>query len=298
MSEWREPHWRGQDVVELGQSLEAITFDFGNTLVPFPASTMADVLKLTAARVADPLGVSAADFMAVWGEERLRQFAEDVPDGREADMAVRAARVLARLRGKAAPAERDRWDDAAAAGLSLPAEVETILDTYAGVFVEVTPVPPAIGPMLERLSGSYQLGVVSNWPLAMAVERYLESSGWARHLGAIVISQRVGAIKPWPAIFEEAARRLGVASGPRLLHVGDDLGADIVGAHELGWRAAWVKMKPEDSPLPIAELSALASMAAPDAILETVLDLESALGLAGRRRSGREARGLGATGAS
>lgn len=279
MSDAREPRRRGHDGIELGLSIEAITFDFGNTLVPFPAAPMADVLSLTAARVAGPLCVSTTDFVRVWGEERLRQFDEDVPEGREADMGVRALRVLARLRGHPEPATRDRWDDSAAASFSRAAEVETILETYAGVFVQVTPVPPAIGPMLARLSNLYSLAVLSNWPLGLAVERYLESAGWARHLSAIVISQRVGSIKPWPAIFLEAARILGVPSGPRLLHVGDDLGADISGAHDVGWRTAWVTVKPEDSPLPAAPLAPTVRMAAPDVVLGTVLDLEAVLGL-------------------
>ena len=32
------------DVFELGQSIEAITLDFGNTLVPFPSASMSGVL--------------------------------------------------------------------------------------------------------------------------------------------------------------------------------------------------------------------------------------------------------------
>ena len=276
---------RGDDVVELGRSIEAITIDFGNTLVPFPRVPMADVLRLTAARAAEQLGVSEPEFVRVWGAERLRQFAEDVPNGREADMDVRVIRVLARLRGTLPPMPGETWDDSAAAAMSVPAEVESVLDTYAGVFVEVTPVPPAIGPMLERLAGHYPLAVLSNWPLARAVDRFLESAGWSRHFSAIVISQRVGVIKPWPAIFHAAARELKVTSGPRLLHVGDDVGADVAGAHGVGWRAALVKVKPEDSPLPTAPLSD----ATPDIVMQTVLDLERAVGVS-RRWSDRGVR--------
>ena len=127
---------------------EAITLDFGNTLVPFPAGPMAEVVRLTAERTAALAGCSVDDFVRVWGEERLRQFAEEVPAGREADMDVRAARVLARLRGRAVPPDGTRWDDAAVATYSEPGEVEDILNTYADAFVRKTPVPPGIGPML------------------------------------------------------------------------------------------------------------------------------------------------------
>ena len=89
-----------------------------------------------------------------------------------------------------------------------------------------------------------------------------------------MISHRVGAIKPRPLIFEVAARALGVESGPAILHVGDDLGADIVGAHAVGWRAAWVRIRPEDSPLPFAVPTANSQ---PDLIVDNVLDIEAAI---------------------
>jgi HAD superfamily hydrolase (TIGR01549 family) len=279
---------RVDDVVRLGRAIQAITLDFGNTLVPFPAGPMADVVLITAARVAGPLRIAEPDFVRYWGEERTRQFAEDVPNGREADMDVRAARVLARLRGVAAPAAEERWDDVAAVTASEPDEIEAILETYSDVFAEVTPVPPEIGPLLERLAGEYPLALLSNWPIARAIDRFLETAGWTRHFKAVVVSQRVGSIKPWPEIFLAAAHELAVTSGPRMLHVGDDLNADVVGAHGVGWRAAWVSVKPEDSPLPTAPR---VTDATPDITLRTVMDLERAVGMAGRGSTGRIRRG-------
>jgi FMN phosphatase YigB (HAD superfamily) len=253
---------------------EAITLDFGNTLVPFSAGALAEVVKLTAERSAGLVGGTADQFARVWGEERLRQFAEDVPVGREADMDIRVTRVLARLRGKLVPTAGQRWDDVAVAGYSEPGEVAAILDTYADAFVGSTPVPSGIGPMLERMSGSYPLAILSNWPLALAIDRFVENAGWRRYLTAVVVSQRVGAIKPRPEIFESAATELGVASGPGIVHVGDDLGADVLGAHGVGWAAAWLRYKPEDSPLPVAPP---APEAKPDFVIDSILDLEDAL---------------------
>ncbi len=263
--------------------LEAITFDFGNTLVPFPLGPMAAVVEVTAVRMSELTGLQPNEVVRVWSEERLRQFYEDVPEGREADMDVRVGRVLARLRGCEAPPRSGRWDGARIASYFSPSEVEAILDTYAHAFVRITPVPQMIGPMLERLAGSYRLAILSNWPLALAVDRFVESAGWRRHLAAVVVSQRVGVIKPGAAIFQAAARELGIASGPAILHVGDDPGADVVGAQALGWRAALVRVKPEDSSLPVAPAP---TDVVPDLEMDTVLDLEAALGL----ESGRAAR--------
>ena len=263
--------------------LEAISFDFGNTLVPLPGGPMADVVAMTAAACAPLAGAGVEDFVAAWSVERRRQFDEDVPEGREADMDIRARRVLATLRGHATPVAGTRWDDAVLAGYVPEGDVHVVLEAYANAFVEVTPIPAEIGPMLARLSRRYRLAVTSNWPLTLAVERFMGQAGWAPHLSAIVVSHSVGAIKPARHIFEVAARRLGVPSGPAILHVGDDPGADIVGAAALGWRTAWVRAKPEDSTLPVAPP---APDAKPDLIMDTVLELERALGLGVAKEGG------------
>jgi len=239
---------------------------------------MAEVVARTAEACAPIAGSSAREFVRVWGVERLRQFAEDVPDGREADMDVRARRVIATLRGRPAPLDGRRWDDAALRAVVSDAEVDAVLEAYADAFVRLTPVPPEIEPMLERLSRRYRLAVTSNWPSTVSVVRFLDHAGWARHLDAIVVSHRVGSIKPLPRIFEVAASELGIPSGPAILHVGDDPGADVVGASALGWRTAWVRLKPEDSTLPVA---APAPDAVADLTLDSVLELEAALALGG-----------------
>jgi FMN phosphatase YigB (HAD superfamily) len=278
----REERQRELGVMELSRSIEAVTLDFGNTLVPFPSASMGGVLSETAERVSATWGFARDEFVRVWDEERQRQLEEEVPLGREADMEVRAARVLARLRGHPTPPATDRWEDAEAAGLSSPDEIEAILDNYAAAFVRLTPVPTEIEPMLELLASRYRLAILSNWPIAVAVERYLEAAGWSAHLSAVVISQRIGAIKPRAEIFRAAARALEVPSGPRLLHVGDDPGADVAGAHAVGWRAAWVRIRPEDSPLPVASSS---GSERPDLVVDRVTDLPRALGLSpGRHR--------------
>ena len=255
-------------------TIRAISFDFGNTLVPFSDGPMARVIRRTAEETAGLVGRSVAEFVAVWGEERERQFAEDVRDGREADMNIRVIRVLARLRGRPQPPPGVRWEDAALGRFSTPEEISQVLEAYAAAFVANTPVPPEVGPMLERLAGRYPLALVSNWPLALSIERFLEAADWRRHFTAVVISQTVGVIKPHPVIFATAAAQLGVPSGPAILHVGDDLGADVVGAQALGWRTAWVRFKPADSPLPTAPP---APDAKPDLASDSVLDREAAL---------------------
>jgi FMN phosphatase YigB (HAD superfamily) len=232
--------------------IRAITLDFGNTLVPVPAAGLRGVVRLTASAMAERLGPFDLDeVLRVWAEERDRQFREDVPQFREVDMAQRIARILARFRGMTPPAPDVPWDDTSAARYSAPAEIAWALDVYSRGFVEALPPAPAAGALLGRLAATgYRLAVLSNWPLAETIDRYVEAAGWAPHLAAVVVSQRVGTIKPHPAIFEAARAALGDPDPATILHVGDDWAADVVGAKRAGWRAAWLAERPADSPLP------------------------------------------------
>lgn len=259
--------------------LIAITFDFGNTLVPVDRSSLEAVVGAMADAAAARFGVSPAAFLAAWGEERARQFREEVPRFREVDLTVRLRRVLARLRGMAAPAPGESWDDAAAAGRSTGAEVEVGIDVYSRAFVAGIPPDPEVGALLARLASRYRLGILSNWPLAVTIDRYAAGAGWTSHLAAIVVSERVGTIKPHPAIFRAAEAALAAAGEPPLLpgailHVGDDWAADVVGAKAAGWRVAYLRPRPADSPLPA---SAPGDGAEPDLLLDRLADLEAAL---------------------
>ena len=232
-------------------TIEAITFDFGNTLVPVPAAGLRGVVARTAERIAAQLGPFEPDtVLRAWAEERERQFREEVPQFREVDLAQRVVRILARLRGMPVPGPDVPWDDTAAAERSSPVEVAWAVDVYSRAFVAALPPAPAAGAVLAALAPRYRLAILSNWPLAATIDRYVEAAGWAPHLAAVVVSQRVGTIKPHPAIFAAARSALGEPRPASILHVGDDWAADVVGAKRAGWRAAIVASRPDDSPLP------------------------------------------------
>ena len=238
--------------------LAAITFDFGNTLVPIDHGGLRRVVVVTAERVCERIGgADLAVFLSAWAEERARQFREEVPRFREVDLDQRVRRVLARLRGLAPPPVDETWDDDAAAARSTPDEVAFAVDVYSRAFVAGLPAAPEAGALLERLRArGLRLAILSNWPLAATIDRYAEASGWLPMLDAVIVSQRVGAIKPHPAIFAAAAEALGQPEPAAILHVGDDWAADVIGAKSAGWRAALLNGRPTDSPLPSSERTA------------------------------------------
>lgn len=234
----------------------AISFDFGNTLVRVGHAGLRSVVEDTAdAMVARGIARDRDAFLVAWSEERGRQFREDVPEFREPDIPRRAVRVLARGRGLAPPPPDTPWDDAAAAGRVEPMEVEALVDAYSSAFIDrMTPVDDATAT-LERLADrGFVLAILSNWPLAVAIDRYVDAHGWRPHLRAVVVSERAGTIKPHPAIFSAAAEALGIVGDRHaVLHVGDDWAADVVGASRAGWRSAYLRGRQSDTPLPTSE---------------------------------------------
>jgi len=93
------------------------------------------------------------------------------------------------------------------------------------------------------------------------------------------VSERVGTIKPHPAIFRAAEVALaGAGEGPipagAIIHVGDDWAADVVGAIRAGWRAAYLRERPADTPLPGSDPDGSVE---PDIVLDRLADLEPAL---------------------
>jgi HAD superfamily hydrolase (TIGR01549 family) len=259
----------------------AITFDFGNTLVPVGRTSLTHVVERTADAICGRWpDLDRAAFLVTWAEERERQFREEVPQFREVDLAERLVRVLARLRGMEAPAANERWDQARAAERSNPDDVDWGIEQYSLAFVDGLPETPGVTDMLGRLAAERDLAILSNWPLAVTIDRYAEAHGWLPHLRAIVVSQRVGTIKPHAAIFEAARSALGGPDPGSILHVGDDWAADIAGASAVGWRTAWLSTRPDGSPLPLSERDAAVE---PDLELTSLAELEPSLGRAAAR---------------
>ena len=92
-------------------------------------------------------------------------------------------------------------------------------------------------PFLRELAGRYRLGIVSNF--YGNLEAVCAGAGLSAFFGAMADSNRVGADKPDPAIFEAAMRPLG-ATAATTLFVGDSLHRDREGARRLGMDFVWI----------------------------------------------------------
>jgi putative hydrolase of the HAD superfamily len=98
------------------------------------------------------------------------------------------------------------------------------------------PLPGTLDALATLRGLSVRLHLVSN-SSDMLLES-LSRLGWDRLFEAVTFSQEVGAEKPDKRVFDLALKRAGC--GPEdVVHVGDSLTADDLGARGTGLRAIW-----------------------------------------------------------
>jgi len=113
---------------------------------------------------------------------------------------------------------------------------------------------PDVRPALERLAGRFRLASLSNG------NADLHRIGLAPLFTVMLNSARIGVAKPHPEAFAAVARELGCEPA-RMLYVGDDPHADVLGARAAGLRTAWVNRRgaawPDIGPAADLEIASL-----------------------------------------
>ena len=110
--------------------------------------------------------------------------------------------------------------------------VDPAFEAYFAARCEVEHYPDTVDA-LERLAARLPLASVSNGNACLT--RIGLMPLFRFQLGA----REHGAAKPTPSIYLEACERLGVDPAA-VLHVGDDVEADVVGAARAGLRTCWI----------------------------------------------------------
>jgi FMN hydrolase / 5-amino-6-(5-phospho-D-ribitylamino)uracil phosphatase len=98
-----------------------------------------------------------------------------------------------------------------------------------------------VRPALERLRARYRLFALSNG------NADLERCGIADLFAGHVTARAAGVAKPDARIFAQLAAAAGVDAA-RVLHIGDDPLADVVGATQAGMQAAWLNRTAREWP--------------------------------------------------
>jgi len=191
---------------------EAITFDVGGTLIePWPS------VGHVYATVAEEHGIHGLSPNAL-NDRFVRAW--KALDGRVESMQDWQAIVAATFHGR----------------VSEP-DSRVLFDSLYARFVEpsVWHIYDDVRPTLEVLrSRGVRLAILSNWDERL--RPLLKQLGLSHYFEAAIVSSEVGSRKPEPAIFQQAAKALGLPPG-HVLHVGDSLEQDVRGAHAAGFQA-------------------------------------------------------------
>jgi putative hydrolase of the HAD superfamily len=204
------------------QTLKAVLFDAGNTLVFLDYSRMA-------AGVGTALGIAlTGEHLAAQAPEAARAMERAGTDQERATAYLEALFLLAGI-----PVER----------------LEEVRNCLARMHQEQhlwSSVAQSTRRSLARLKAAgLLLGVVSN--SEGRVEQALEAAGLRQYFDVVIDSARVGIEKPDPRIFQAALRPLGVEPH-EALYVGDLYEVDIVGARAVGMEAILLAPLPNAVP--------------------------------------------------
>ena len=147
------------------------------------------------------------------------------------------------------------------AHFGLPDTVEELMrevtESYPKLFVLEDGVAEGLAMLRAR---GWKLAVVTNGRTGMQSAKIDRVDLWAR-VDAVFISEAEGVSKPDRAIFERAAKGLGIELGRGGWMVGDTLDADIEGGIAAGLRTIWLnhgRVRPEGAPVPDYECASVA----------------------------------------
>ena len=203
--------------------IRVVTFDFYNTLVKFwpPLEEIQQVscrkLGLSVSREAIRRGYAKADilFNRANEEEPLSLRSPE----RRLEFFTEYEQVILQTAG--VPVTPDLARQIWRLAIAVPKEFAPFEDTV---------------PSLEALRArGYRLGVITN--LRADLAPLIRRAGLADMLDFSVTSAQAGKEKPHPPIFQEALKRAAVPPD-EVLHIGDQIRSDVVGARAAGMRAA------------------------------------------------------------
>ena len=125
--------------------------------------------------------------------------------------------------------------------LDLEGEPAALSAAYLECLGRQTHLLPGAAELIDSLSGSRRLGLITNG-LSSVQRSRLGLSTIGPSFEAVVISEEIGFAKPDPRIFEAAFDAMGRPAKDEVLMVGDNLTADIAGAKRFGLATCWLNL--------------------------------------------------------
>lgn len=195
--------------------VRAITLDLDDTLWPFA-----------------PIGARVEQVLHTWLEANCPRTAAQFPIERMRELRDELNAAHPHLVHDFSAMRRMTLERAMCLAGDDPAQVEAAFEAFFAERNRVEFYPDAM-EALQRLAARVPLAALSNGNADL--ERIGVHGHFAFQLGA----REHGVPKPDPSIFLAACERLG-ASPEQVLHVGDDIEMDVVGAARAGLRTCWL----------------------------------------------------------
>lgn len=206
--------------------VEAVIFDWGGTLAPWPTIDLGPQWRIFAREV-NGVPIDSDDVAE-----------EDLARARE--LGARISTVWQEVEGNQ---HKFRLDDILArAGANAREDRHHVaLAAHRRFWEPRIEINPQVRPLWLGLRGhGLRVGVLSNTIWSRDYHRdVFERGGVAELIDAEVYSSETHVAKPQPEAFEAACAALGVTP-TNAVHVGDRLFEDVLGAQEIGMRAIWV----------------------------------------------------------
>ncbi len=138
-------------------------------------------------------------------------------------------------------------------------------------------------PTLARLKDlGYRLAIISNASDDDDVQTLIDNAALRPYLDVVVTSAAAGIRKPNPRIFQLALGQLGLPPKQAVM-VGDMLGADILGARDLGIPSIWITRRAD-----VAANREAQDTIRPDATVKELSEIPELVEEWNRRRAGEE----------
>ena len=195
----------------LGQQLDALVFDYGNTLIEFGHEQVTACDRALSAALGELFGTHDFERLSqMQHQERRSPYAAD--DLREHDLREITRQLVRRV------FEVDATDS----------QLNDLLEVRFQAMTAAVRVEQRVLELLERLATRFRLALISNYPCSRSINHSLQQHGFDRWLEVVVVSADVGHVKPHPRLFESVTEQLGLKP-EAMLFVGDNWLGDIQG---------------------------------------------------------------------
>jgi putative hydrolase of the HAD superfamily len=204
--------------------VKAVAFDLFDTLITVPHLDPHEAQhRLIRCLREQGVPVEAPAFLPVYRDAVAQHRAAALAEGRETHNRFWISTALHSLGHPVAP------DDP---------RIERTIEAYFSAFLEHAVLLPDTLEMLAALRPRYRLALLSNFTHGPAVRAILAHLGLTPLLEVVVISGEVGYRKPHRRVFDELRMHLRLAPD-QIAFIGDDLEADVRGAHGAGLWPVW-----------------------------------------------------------